>query len=617
MHLDGRPAIREELSPMNAAMIHRGPDDEGYHLDGSAGISIRRLSILDIEGGHQPIASEDRRYWIVCNGEIYNYVELRSELKSKGHVFTTKTDVETIVHLYEDMGPRCLERLNGMFAFSIWDSREKELFVAVDRLGIKPLYYIRNGAFFSFSSELKSLMTLPFEKEIDRTSYLLYMLLLYVPHPLSMIKGVRRFEPATYMKIGRNGKTVQRSYWDIGDIPPDGAVDEKGLGEKIVGMLSDAVKIQLRSDVPVGTFLSGGIDSSTVVAMISRIGDRDALRTFAVGYEGHYIDERPYAGEVARLFDTRHSELFVTPDVVKRNLGRVIRHMDEPIGDSAAIPTFLLSELAREAGVKVILNGTGGDEVFGGYPRYLTGGPGQAMKDTARPIRDAAISFLHRPMRLSSALRSGKGSLGYLSHIGSMSAVQMDGLLREKASFEDLLDAFEGTMGDRFDSLVSMPRAERLMRFDLKTYLVDDLLFLLDKMTMAHSVEGRVPLLDHRIVELMASIPSRLKLEGGRLKGSMRKALSGVLPESVLDRPKAGFGGPVFFWLSNNILSEAGVFEDDMSQVTEEVFRADKIRTMVRESRQAAGHRQFVYNLAIFEMWYKDVFRGERIGQRS
>ncbi|MBI5402028.1 MAG: asparagine synthase (glutamine-hydrolyzing) [Ignavibacteriae bacterium] len=607
LRFDGQSVDKDQLFRMNNKMVHRGPDDEGYFQDKTVGFSMRRLSIIDIKGGHQPISNEDGRYSIVLNGEIYNYLELRQELEAGGHRFKTKTDTEVLVHLYEEMGEKSLERLNGMFAFAIWDSFKREIFIANDRLGIKPLFYYQNSSFFCFSSELKSILTLNFDKNIDFNSLLLYLFLLYVPYPKSIVEGVSKLEPATYIKINESGRVIKQDYWRNERFNTIEKININEFKDKFLSILSDAVKLQLRSDVPVGTFLSGGIDSSSVVAMLSRLGNGNPIKTFSIGYEGHLYDERPYAQQVAKMYGTDHHEIFLTKGDVKNNFRRIIWFMDEPVGDSAALPTFMLSELARESGVKVILNGTGGDEIFGGYRRYLRNGFGRNLHNRLNMFTNIFLSMRKSPFSFSNLSKLNNYLLDYCSNIGG-SYVGIRTFLKNDYWFVRFMDIFKGFQAEKFNTLNNLSEADNLMYFDLKTYLVGDLLFLLDKMTMGASIEGRVPLIDHRMAEFMFTVPARLKMEDGNLKSLVKKALKDILPDEILDRKKMGFGGPVSYWLSNDILNDINVFAEDASPVTKELFDMNKIGRTIRNKKYNRWNAQFIYNLAIFDLWYKDVF---------
>jgi asparagine synthase (glutamine-hydrolysing) len=570
---------------------------------------MRRLSIIDVEGGHQPISNEDETCWIVMNGEIYNYLELRARLERTRHTFRTQTDTEVLLHLYEEMGEGCLSEINGMFAFAIWDKRKKELFIAVDRLGIKPIYFHHlEGEHFYFSSELMSLLALDIPRAIDISAYLMYLFLLYVPYPKSIVKNVYKLEPASFLKIKSSGETIKKCYWQPVRENIKQTLDRESFKENFLELLTDAVKLQMRSDVPVGTFLSGGIDSSCIVAIMANLTKDVQIKTFSVGYEGHIIDERPYAMKVAKLCGTEHRELFITKEMARRNLERVVNFMDEPIGDSAAVSTFLLSEMAREVGVKVLLNGTGGDEIFGGYRRYLTDGVRAKAIDASKNLIDTFLCTLNYPKAFNRLQQLRKSPLvKYLQRISGCFPSQA-AFIREEKWFNSFMDELMDTLGTRFSINGQSVNADTLMIFDIKSYLVGDLLFLLDKMTMGASIEGRVPLLDHRLVEFMGAISYKRRIENGASKSLVKYALSGILPDEILQRKKMGFGCPVLSWVSNNFLTDFDILNDNISDISRQFLRNENIKTIVNNRGFSRQNAHFLYNLVIFELWYKNVF---------
>lgn len=552
-NLDGSPVVKNELIKMNSMMRHRGPDDEGCFVSENVGLSMRRLSIIDIEGGHQPLANENDRYWIVFNGEIYNYIELRQGLEEK-HCFKTKSDTEVILHLYEEYKDKCLQYLNGMFAFAIWDKEEKELFVARDRFGIKPLFYFYHEGRFAFSSELKSLLkVLPFQTEVDYPAFLLYLFLMYVPAPDCMIKGIKKLEPAHFMKIGRTGSYTKERYWDIEKFSTRDVEDEGVLKEELLFLLKDSLRMQKRSDVPIGTFLSGGLDSGTLVALLSEQTNMP-LRTYSVGFEGHIYDERSAARLIAGRYGTVHKELLINSQMARESLPEVAYFMDEPVYDSAAVPTLLLSRMARQDGVKVILNGTGGDEVFGGYPQYRNEGFNRVLMEIfPKSLRKFAGKMLELAGS-TAGIRLNNPVLDYLCRISGRVGFA-DKFLKDKEWDKVICSKLEETLCPIFFDPRLSSDVSRRMYFDLRTYLVGDLLMLLDKMTMGASVEGRVPLLDHRIAELMFSLTDRYKVSENGLKTLFRKTIVNMLPEELLNLPKRGFGAPVVKWVIENTFS--------------------------------------------------------------
>jgi len=556
-HLDGMRANAEWLAKMGKVTSHRGPDDSGAHVDGACAIGMRRLSIIDLAGGHQPIANHDGSLVIVCNGEIYNFRELRRELQAHGHHFRTESDSEVVLHAYAQWGERFVERLNGMFGFALWDRQRQMLLVGRDRLGIKPIYWLNDGKRFAFASEAKALLELPnVAREVDPQALAAYLELGYVPSPLSILRGIHKLPIASLMKISAAGVVID-SYWQ-----PPTAVDTHTSADSWVRQVREqleaSVKMQMVSDVPIGAFLSGGVDSSAVLAFMSRHSGAP-VKTYSIGFDGgaaeRFYNELDQAREVATLFGTDHHEILVKPDVV-RLLPKLLWHMDEPIADSAFVTTYLVSEFARRD-VKVILSGVGGDELFGGYRRYLGEHymryvdwlPQPALRGAAR-LADLLPSDRHSKWLNYSRL--AKNFLGaaaspfterYRAYVGAYSSDDAARLMVNPPAtrLDAIAAAFEASGGE--DVLA------RMFAVDARTQLPDDLLLLTDKMTMASSLECRVPLLDHQLVELAAQIPANVKVAGGELKALMKKALADVLPPEVLHRPKRGFGAPMGAWM--------------------------------------------------------------------
>jgi asparagine synthase (glutamine-hydrolysing) len=543
---------------MGAQLVHRGPDDEGRFGDGPLSFGMRRLSIIDVAGGHQPIANEDESVWIVCNGEIYNFRELRVELERAGHRFRTGSDTEVIAHLYEEHGDDCVTRLGGMFAFALWDRRRQRLLIGRDRLGIKPLYYFRDGERLCFASEIKALLVLPgiqarvFEPALQR-----YLALGYSTGEETLFAGICRLPPASTLSI-EQGRAKVRRYWTL-PLERDEQRSEAEWCELLRDELDRAVHAQMVSDVPLGAFLSGGIDSSAVVAMMARHSDHP-VQTYSIGFDrssgGALYNELPYAAEVAKQFGTRHREIIVTPDVAAL-LPRLLWHLDEPMADAAFITTYLVSRFARED-VTVILSGVGGDELFGGYNRYLDDYYQRAYRSLPRWIRSTVVEPVLRRLpsdrhaALPNLLRLARSVViasdqpfehRYQSYLQVFGPERQAGLLgrAQRDAVAPIVEAFAAARdGDQL---------QRLLQVDMATQLPDDLLVLTDKMSMATSLECRVPLLDERLVELAARMPARFKIRGRKLKYVLKKALEPVLPARILHRGKRGFGAPVGAWL--------------------------------------------------------------------
>lgn len=545
------------LRQMNAVITHRGPDDEGYYIAGNVGLGMRRLSIIDLVTGHQPICNEDQTVWVVFNGEIYNFPSIQAELIQKGHRFATQSDTEVIVHAYEEYGTSCVERFNGMFAFALWDSKQQRLFIARDHLGIKPLYYwCRNGELV-FGSELKCVIKNPdIPREIDLEALDQFLSLEYIPTPRTIFQGITKL-PAGHRLIYEKGNLTIERYWDIPFKPVLGDINT--CAETLKELIDDAVRLQLISDVPLGAFLSGGIDSSTVVAAMSRVS-QIPVRTFSIGFDDATYNEMPYARLVAKQYNTQHTEEILTPDIgeIAQNL---VLHLDEPFADFSIFPTFLVSEVARRS-VKVVLSGDGGDELFGGYdtyvaqswdryyrwlpdrlrmqsiPRLLAHVPPQPAKKglvnkVKRFVEGAALPAELQHTRWMLFMTPADKSSLYQPEVGSC----LDG-----RSTESVLINYFKLAAER-DSLAQQQYV------DIKTYLVDDILTKVDRMSMAVSLETRVPLLDYRLVELAVNLPPEMKIGQGQTKRILRHAMADRLPAEVLNKPKQGFSIPLKNWL--------------------------------------------------------------------
>jgi len=562
LETSGRQVTGERLALMARRTIHRGPDDEGRHVDGPLAMGMRRLSIIDVEGGHQPLRNEDGTLWLIANGEIYNYRELRSRLVAKGHRFQTASDCETLLHLYEEEGDDFLESVNGMFGLALWDARRQRLILARDRLGIKPMYVAEEpSGLLLFASEAKAIVDARGRKpQLDVEALHAYLSLGYVPAPLSMFAGIRKLPPATMLVASRDGIS-ERRYWRIRD-RTDELRSERDWVDAVRARLEESVRMQMVSDVPIGAFLSGGIDSSTVVGLMARSSERP-VKTYAIGFAGgaaeSFYDELPYARAVAERFGTDHHEIIVRPDVVNL-LPRLLWHMDEPIADTAFLTTYLVSEFARRD-VTVILSGVGGDELFGGYRRYLGSHYRAVLDRVPAVLRRAAIAIgerlpSDRHSKVLNAMRLARGFLttaelpfeeryrSYMSVFDDEAAAEV---LRSPAQRE--YDALAAA----FVMAGSDDEANRMLVVDAETQLPDDLLLLTDRMSMAVSLECRVPLLDHELVELAARIPERIKVRDGRLKHVMKEAVSGLLPTEIIERKKRGFGAPMGAWLKHSL----------------------------------------------------------------
>lgn len=552
------PVFEHEIRSMCDLMVHRGPDDHGVHVDPGIGIGMRRLSIIGLDTGHQPMSNEDRTVWVVFNGELYNYAEIRRVLQQRGHVFKTSSDTECLVHLYEEHGKDLVHHLRGMFAFAIWDGAERQLLLARDRLGIKPLYYALTAHGFVFASELKPILQC---RGVDRTldweaaGHLLTFLT--TPPANSIVAGISKLEPARIAIIGANKPLRIERYWDVA-FQPDETATEGELIERLRALLDESVTLHRVSDVPVGAFLSGGIDSSAVVAMASR-QQADPVKTFSIGFEEAGFDELGYARDVAQHLGTDHYDLVVRPDVVAI-VEDLTWYLDEPFGDTSAIPTYMVSKLAATQ-VKVVLSGDGGDEVFAGYDRYTVEEREQRFDRIPDSIKRAAGA-------VGGALPPGTKGKRFLQHLALSGAERyVDASTMFRADdLRRLLhrDAYHAiARHDAADRAArSMDSFDRdwlsaAQRWDLMAYLPQDILTKVDRMTMAHSIEARPPLIDHRLVEFAATIPTRFRIKDGQTKYLFKQAMRGVLPDHIIDRPKHGFAVPLARWLRHDLATFA------------------------------------------------------------
>lgn len=612
-NFDRTPVNHEKLKGMNNAMIHRGPDDEGYYISENMGLAMRRLSIIDIEKGHQPIFNENGSLAVVMNGEIYNYRELREILTRQGHIFRTNSDTEVIVHLFEEKGVECVTELNGMFAFAIWDDAKKELFLFRDRLGIKPLFYARSPASFVFCSDLLGITTNGFlKREVDFNAFLSYLGLAYISYPQTIFKNIYKLEPGNFLKISATGDIAKEQYWKIKEFETLILPDIEDYHRHILNLLRDSIRLQMRSDVSIGTFLSGGVDSSSVVALLSECLD-EPVKTFSVGFKGG-SNELPYARLIAEKFHTEHFEVMMDDSDVPALISEIIEKLDEPISDNAVVPTLLLSKKAIEKGVKVILNGTGGDEIFGGYERYLPRGINKRL------VNVLPLSIRKFSGNLFGYFDSDKGAkiaspeLEFMASISGVNFSFLKQLIRERSDYEAIINNLVSTYRAHILTYNMKAKTNQMMYFDLKNYLVGDVLSLLDKITMAVSLEGRVPLLDHRIVEFCFQIPDRIKFKQGRLKGLFRDVMKSVLPQEILHLPKGGFAGPTHAWITGSLKRSMRehLIEKPISFYREHL-NISVIQEVLDNCERDHRYSETLFSLFIFCLWYKRHIEGEKI----
>jgi asparagine synthase (glutamine-hydrolysing) len=605
----GRPADRALLKRSTDAMVHRGPDDEGFYVEGEVGLGNRRLSIIDLPGGHQPISNEDGTVWVTFNGEIYNYRELRAGLVERGHHLRTASDTEVLVHLYEEQGAGALEHLRGMFAFALWDARAHRLLVARDRLGVKPLFFrVENaaeGRRLIFASELRALRALAAQPlEVDPQSVYDFFGFRYIPAPNTFYRGVEKLLPGHLLVADRSGVRT-RAYWDVpAEEPLDRPAEE--LAGEVVAHLRESVRLRLIADVPIGVFLSGGTDSSALVALMAELGGRP-LRTFSVGFEEQGYSELPFARQVARRFSTEHQELMVRSSDLAEELEHLVAFRDEPVAEATDIALYRIARLASQS-VKVVLAGEGGDELFAGYPKYaadrlagLVGTfPAEATQALAR-----WLPYRQRRVRLALETLSIRDE-------AERSATWFASFSREEreALFDrDFLAQVDTAHPARiFEHYLSKVRdrspLKRMLYADLKVWLPDNLLLRGDQMTMAASLEERVPFLDHKVVELAARLPGRLLARGFRTKVLLRQALKPYLPPEILRRRKAGFIVPVGPWFRKPLKSLVADLLLSSEARARGYFNSAHLEKFVQEHFDGIRDRQKeIWALVNFELW--------------
>ena len=622
---------RDLIQRMCKVIAHRGPDDEGVYLKKkgkySLGLGHRRLSIIDLtSAGHQPMSNEDGSLWITYNGEIYNHLELRKELEEKGHRFRSNTDTEVILHLYEERGEDCLKYLNGMFAFAIWNERKEKLFLARDRLGIKPLLYKWDGKSLWFASEIKSILqddkVMP---EINYQALNDFFTFMYVPAPATIFKGIQKLEPG-YSLVLKNKEVYMDKFWDLGQ-SANGDYTEKEYCREIREKLSCSIERRLMSDVPLGVFLSGGIDSSSIVGLMSEVCN-NTVRTFSIGFgkEKQY-DELKFARIVAGKFNTTHSEYVVEPDAVEI-LPKLVWHFDEPFADSSAIPTYYVAQMAKE-NVTVALSGEGGDETFGGYPyRYFWDQIAERYRKVPYWVREkflkkiASIIPLPKNSGLQNKVRQLKKFLSYAGmeqekrylHWFSIFTPELKEELYKASVQKEIEDINSYNIYQtHFDKVPEEELLQRMMYVDTKVLLPHDLLTKVDRTSMAHSLEVRVPFLDHELVEYAWNIPSSLKLKGKTTKYILKKMSSHFLPDEIPWRKKQGFEVPISSWFQGKLNSYAKEMLSEETIVKRGYFEHKAIKNIL--DKMDAGVMQYgphVYALIIFELWNK-VFIDKKV----
>jgi len=612
-YADGARADATVLRAMTDVLTHRGPDDAGHHVEGPVALGMRRLAIIDLDSGQQPIYSEDRSRVIVCNGEIYNFRDIKKRLA--GRRFTTSGDIEPMLHLYEDEGDRMPEKLRGMFALALWDAQRSRLLVARDRLGVKPLYYADTGGALVFASEIKAILQHPLiKREVDPDTLHHYLSLNYVPAPLTMLRGIRQLGPGELLVCDASGVRV-RPYWDL-KFEPETGVSEDEWARRVRDKLDEATRVRLVSDVPFGAFLSGGVDSSAVVAFMAG-AMKEPVKTFAIDFEEKSFSEAGYAAQVGALFHTEHRSRVATVDVTQM-LDSLIWYADDPLADSSMIPVYLVSKFAREH-VTMVLTGDGGDEAFAGYPTYNA----WFVRELYRRVPAFVRRSLVRRMVNALPVSTGKVSFDYKAR-RFVSGAELDAedahfwwraILSESAKRTLYTDAFRARVSARPTSELYREHfrrsgtddpLSRMLYADTRFYLPADMLAKVDRMSMANGLEARSPFLDHELMELAARIPSSIKFRDRKQKYILKKALAGILPREILERKKAGFNVPVGAWLHGELGHTARQVLAPERITAAGFFRPEAVTALLdQHAARSADHSFAIWGLLCFQLWHE------------
>jgi asparagine synthase (glutamine-hydrolysing) len=626
LNLDGIEPVHPQLiKRMKDEIAHRGPDGDGDFFSGPIGLGHRRLSIIGLESGAQPMSNEDHSVWVVYNGEIYNFKELRSELEACGHIFKSNTDTEVIVHLYEELGVELVKRLRGMFAFALWDERKQFLLLARDRVGIKPLYYVNTGKALVFGSEIKSLLVDPtVERKIDPRAIDRFLTYYYLPGEETLFEGIRKLDPGHFITV-HNGRVTKRQYWDLHfEISPRWTRFEDAV-EELKMLLRDTVRDHMISDVPIGVLLSGGVDSTGVLRYAGEQTDK-RISTFTVGFSGEeFADERPYARLAAEHYGTLHHEITITAKEFFNFLPQYVWHMEEPVCEPPAIALYYVSRLARESSVKVLLSGEGGDEAFGGYIKYRNLLALEGLKSAFGPARGMLRFMLERMGSIGSEgfqkyarLVDRPMSQYYFSCTATPDTLfnRLKHALYTRDFSESFVERSDEPTGRLFRQLDGLPLLHQLLYVDTKTWLPDDLLIKADKMTMATSVELRVPLLDHQVLEFSASLPPHFKVQGWSTKRILKAALKDSVPSTILKRKKTGFPVPYDGWLRSEL--KEFVFETilDKNSALSAYFHNETLLKLLQTHQRGEGGSQEVFSLLMLELWHQQFIKGQLLPYR-
>lgn len=599
----------QTIHQMCQTLVHRGPDDEGIFVKDGIGLGMRRLSVIDVEGGHQPIFNEERSVAVVCNGEIYNFRGLRRELERAGHRFSTQSDTEVLVHLYEENGAECVQKLRGMFAFALYDERQRRLLLARDRVGIKPLHYSFVDGRLIFGSEIKAILAAaPELNQIHSEALLQYCYFGYVPDPLTAFSAIKKLPPAHILEF-EQGKIAIRQYWDFPRYGAHHPRSEEECLEYLEQLFAEAVRLRMVSDVPLGALLSGGVDSSLVVALMAK-GAPGPVKTFSIGFRQAEFDEAPYARKVAERFGTEHHELVLEPDIVQ-TVETLASALEEPFGDSSMLPTYYVCKLARQH-VTVALSGDGGDEAFAGYDRYRI-----LLHDRAYPwLPDMARRFYREHLHKSVPYALPGRGLAYSVSLPCgeryIEGVSLKPFQREmKLLTEDFVRSSVDPLQNMREVLQAAPGEsdlDRVLYLDSKSYLPGDILTKVDRMSMANSLEARVPILDHVFLEWVTALPSEWKLRGRTQKYILRKLAERVgVPKEVLDRPKRGFSLPLVHWMRHELKDLIVSTLTEPRTLQRGYFNPKGVRRMLDEHfRGRRDHSARIWRLLMLELWQRN-----------
>jgi asparagine synthase (glutamine-hydrolysing) len=610
-YIDYRNPIEDRralIHKMCDLMAHRGPDAHGYYFKDNIALGHRRLSIIDLSTGTQPMSDADKTVWIVYNGEIYNFLEIKKNLIQKGYSFRTRSDTEVLINGYQAYGINLLDHINGMFSFVIWDEKEKRLFAARDRLGKKPLYYYHDDKCFIFSSELKSLIINPeISREINIEAVDQYFSFGYIPAPLTIFKNIYKLRAAHYL-IWKNGNIQTDKYWDVEYHPSEVTQSEDEYLEELMVLLKESIHRRLISDVPLGAFLSGGIDSSTVVGLMSQVSS-ERVKTFTIGFSERQYSEVDDAKSVADKFDTQHHEYTVSPNAVEI-IPKIVWHFDEPFADSSAIPTYYVSQIARKH-VTVILSGDGGDELFAGYKRYMEKNQYEIYKSIPRFIREKIIGRIARSLPISAKGRNFLLGVSLLEKKQNLEIIELYPYIKNDLFTHDFIEQLgsceaPGSLIDYWGGFPQSSLLSKMQYFDTKIYLPDDILVKVDRMSMAHSLETRAPLLDYHLVEFAARIPAELQMKDGKGKYLLRKLAEKLLPQQVLAKRKQGFAIPANEWFQKELFEYAYDLLTASRFEKRGYFIQKNINLMLNEHRK--GRRDYstwIWSLIIFEIWHQ------------